>query len=146
MPQMRLRKKSRQRAKVSRAIDLQGDEASYDVLAVLSKTKRPRKKRKGPEAVVLSQCLDYLHKIGVFCWRNNVGGAKVNGRFMRFGMAGSPDIIGIVNGRFFAVETKAPGGKLSDAQHAWHARAMAAGCDVLVVRSLDELVSHMESA
>ena len=102
--------------------------------------RKPKKRRKGPEARILSECLAYLHAKGVFCWRNNSGGTKVNGRFMRFGMAGSPDIIGIVAGQFFAVEVKAPGGKLSDSQREWHARAERAGCRAYVVRSVEELM------
>lgn len=140
MPKLlRVRKKSRVPDPNQTRCDLEGDEESLLVPEVL-RIRKPRKKRKGPEARLLSECLAYLHAKGVFCWRNNSGGTKINGRFMRFGMAGSPDIIGIVNGRFFAVETKAPGGKLSDSQREWHARAAVAGCVVFVVRSIEELM------
>lgn len=115
-----------------------------DVLRLIGiSVRKPRKRRKGPEARVLSECLEWLHATGVFCWRNNTGGTKVNGRFMRFGMPGSPDIIGIVNGSFLAIECKAPGEGLNENQEKWHAQAAKAGCRPLIVRSLDELKEAM---
>lgn len=47
-----------------------------------------------------------------FLWRNNTGGGRVEGRqFMRWGLVGSADIIGLVQmqngiGRFVALEVK----------------------------------------
>lgn len=70
------------------------------------------------ENVVLSDCLQYLTLSGVFAWRNNTGAYKVGSRFIRFGLVGSSDILGILpDGRFLAVECKREkGGVLSDAQ------------------------------
>ena len=75
--------------------------------------------RKGcKEDVVLKQCLEYLKMNGIFCWRNNIGCAKVGNRYMSFGLKGSSDILGILpNGCFFAVECKRErGGRLSEHQ------------------------------
>ena len=76
-------------------------------------------KRKGQkEDIVLSQCLEYLRLNRIYCWRNNVGCAKIGNRFMHFGLKGSSDILGILpNGRFLAVECKREnGGRLSENQ------------------------------
>ena len=101
---------------------------------------KPQKRRQGPEACLIAACLEYLQLKRIFAWRNNSGGMKVGKRFLRFGMPGSPDIIGIVDGCFLAIETKAPKGELSESQIAWHQQAKRAGCTVHVVRSLDDLM------
>lgn len=58
--------------------------------------------------------LQYLQLRKIFCWRNNTGafGAEYNGkkRFIRTGLVGSGDIIGLTpSGRFFSIEVKVPG-------------------------------------
>ncbi|SEP83694.1 VRR-NUC domain-containing protein [Treponema bryantii] len=72
----------------------------------------------GLENGVLKDCLEYLRLQGFFVWRNNVGCAKLGNRFIRFGLKGSSDILGILpNGQFLAVECKREkGGKLSEEQ------------------------------
>ena len=49
------------------------------------------------ENVVLSQCLSFLKANKIYCWRNNVGCAKIGNRFISFGLKGSSDILGILN-------------------------------------------------
>jgi hypothetical protein len=51
---------------------------------------------------------------------------------------GSPDLVGIVDGRAFALELKAPDGALADHQAAWHVAARRRGAFVAVVRSAEE--------
>lgn len=58
--------------------------------------------------------LQYLQLRKIFCWRSNTGAmtGKHNGKqwFMRFGLVGSGDIIGLTpSGRFFSIEVKVPG-------------------------------------
>ena len=71
-----------------------------------------------PESEVLKQCLDYLKATGIYCWRNNTGACKAGKRYIKFGYAGSADILGITkDGRFLAVECKRQyGGVLSKEQ------------------------------
>jgi hypothetical protein len=55
--------------------------------------------------------------------------------------SGEPDIIGCALGRFFALEVKRPGGKVTPLQTATLARWSEAGGQVAVVHSLDEAKS-----
>lgn len=94
-----------------------------------------------PESAVLSQCLDYLCARSVFAWRNNSGGAKIGKSFVRFGLTGSADILGICgDGRFLAVECKRErGGTLSEAQRSFLERIRRNGGVAVCVRSVSEL-------
>jgi hypothetical protein len=63
------------------------------------------------ESQQLQQCLNLLHFSDVTAWRNNVGMAKYESnrgkRVVKFGHAGSSDILGYTNdGKFFAFEVK----------------------------------------
>lgn len=55
---------------------------------------------------------------GCMFWRNNTGLARtMDGRWIRFGLVGSGDIIGSCRGRAVAIETKRPkGGRYSQEQ------------------------------
>lgn len=90
---------------------------------------------------MLSQCLEYLKMLGIFCWRNNVGCAKIGNRFMRFGLKGSSDILGIMpDGRFLAVECKREkGGKLSEEQSAFLDAIRSRGGLAICANSVHEL-------
>lgn len=52
---------------------------------------------------------------------------------------GFPDLVAIQNGSHVYFEVKAPKGRLSPAQEALHAEMREAGCDIFVVRSLEEV-------
>jgi hypothetical protein len=58
--------------------------------------------------------------------------------------AGVPDIIAIRHGRAFALELKAPGGRLTPAQLDAHEGLRAAGAVVAVAYGLDEAVAQLE--
>jgi hypothetical protein len=80
---------------------------------------------------------------GVCLWRNQVGqyteergGRK---RVIRTGLAvGSADLVGIVDGRFFALETKSPTGRPTAEQSRWLQLVRNMGGFACVVRSADE--------
>ena len=68
----------------------------------------------------------------IYMWRNNTGATKIDDkRFIRFGVPGAADIIGIVkhfrckfcnasqDGIFLAIEVKGTNGKLTDKQTEW---------------------------
>ena len=93
-----------------------------------SKPARPLKAVKIPESAVVLGCLKLLRARRWSAWRNNTGAVKVDKRFIRYGVKGSSDIVGVIkgSGRFLAVEAKRPyikgvqaAGKLSDDQKAF---------------------------
>lgn len=60
------------------------------------------------ETTLVKELLLYLQqRRDVVCWRNNVGGGQMGGRYVKFGIKGHADIHGILTGgRFLAVEAK----------------------------------------
>lgn len=97
------------------------------------------------ETQLVNACLDLLVMFGVFAWRNNTGATKIGDRFIRFGMKGASDILGVLpGGRFLAVECKMPKGKTSEAQDEFLAGVNASGGLGIVVRSVDELAEKIE--
>jgi len=97
-----------------------------------------------PEGLVVAACLEYLRLRGILAWRNNSGAATIGEgsgrRFVRFGLVGSADIIGVMpGGRFLAVECKAARGRLSEAQGEFLRRVQDAGGVACVVHGVDEL-------
>lgn len=100
--------------------------------------KKPR------EGDLVRQCLAYLALQNIPAWRMNTGATRAGERFIRFGTPGMADIIGIYpGGRFLAVETKSPKGRLRPTQEVWLGRVRDAGGVALVVRSLDDLVKGL---
>lgn len=86
---------------------------------------------------------------GLVVWRNNTGAIRAEGgRFVRFGVVGSADVLGVASpsGQFVALEVKAPGGRVSEAQTRWGAAIRACGGVYLVVRSVDEAVNGLRAA
>lgn len=81
-------------------------------------------------------------------WRNNVGAAQVDGRFMRFGLPGSADLIGIVrpSGRLLAVEVKSRTGRLTQAQKTFGRVIEAFGGIYVVARSVEAAVAAVDAA
>lgn len=103
---------------------------------------------KNSESQLVNGCLSLLLVMGIPAWRNNSGATKMPKKsggyyFVRFGMKGSSDIIGLLppSGRFLAVECKMPRGKPTPDQEAFLAAVNEAGGLGIVVRSLDELES-----
>lgn len=61
-----------------------------------------------PEGRVKKQLRAVLDEIGVYYFMPATGG---------YGRSGVPDIVGCAAGKFFAIECKAPGGKVTALQH-----------------------------
>jgi hypothetical protein len=95
----------------------------------------------GPESEVLRACLDYLAARGIFAWRNNTGGARVEGnRFIRFGVKGSPDILGVMpDGRILCVECKSAKGRLTREQREFGEAVLRRGGVYVVARGVEDL-------
>ena len=59
-------------------------------------------------------------------------------------VAGVPDVFIVHNGRCFALELKAEGGRVSDIQRITHERLRRAGAEVEVAFGLDEAIAQLE--
>jgi hypothetical protein len=93
------------------------------------------------ETEIQAAILDYLRLKGRFFWRNNSGAFKTErGGFYRVGLAGSPDIIGCVDGKFIGLEVKTEKGKLSEHQEQFADALRAQGGLYFTVRSIDDVV------
>jgi len=100
--------------------------------------------QKVSEHQVQSQILDYLRYNHFFFWRNNSGGlVDKRGILVRFGQVGSPDIMALKNGKFYAIEVKSATGKLSERQKMWLDEAKEYGAIVIVAHSLDEFMDEL---
>jgi hypothetical protein len=80
---------------------------------------------------------------GVVLWRNNCGTAEhwtpKGVQRVRYGLApGSADLVGLVGGRFVALEVKAPKGRVTEEQREWLALVRRFGGFAAVVHSVDE--------
>lgn len=113
-------------------------------------TYRPRGARsQTPEGKVLSAVLMLCRYHPKVAWvaRMNVGAFKFEDRFIRFGAKGWSDIVGqLKDGRFLALETKAPKGQLTIHQEAFLARVREAKGVSGMVRSADEARAILEAA
>lgn len=85
---------------------------------------------------------------GVVWWHTPNGGSRTAaeaGRFKALGVkAGVPDVLVLRTGQLFALELKAPGGRLSEAQRAMLAALKAAGAETAVAVGLDEALAQLE--
>jgi VRR-NUC domain len=74
-------------------------------------------------------------------WRSRTEAAILRGLGV---VAGVPDVILVRNGKAYALELKAPGGRLSDAQRQAHDALRAAGAEVATAVGLDDAVAQLE--
>jgi hypothetical protein len=108
-------------------------------------------RRNRPEDAIQRAVFAHLAMRGapdVFSFHPANGGyrSKVEAKILRgLGVkAGTPDVIAIKDGKTFALELKAPRGRLTEAQHTAHAALRAAGADVAVTYGLDAAVNQLE--
>lgn len=92
-------------------------------------------------------CEHYIRLCGGLAWRNNTGALYAGSdgerkRFVRFGVKGSGDVLGLLRGLFISVETKVKD-KESDAQRQWREQVNECGGLALVVHSVDELAAAL---
>ena len=95
------------------------------------------------EQSIQRACLDYLLLRRHFVWKvSTVGIKKENGSFIPTGKKGVSDIVGITkDGKFLAVEVKAPKGILSEAQSDFLLQIKNRGGISLVARSVNDLIN-----
>lgn len=84
----------------------------------------------------------------VVWWYTSNGGNRSTaeaGRFKALGVkAGVPDLLVVRAGQLFALELKAPGGRVSNAQQEMLAELQAAGAQTAVAFGLDEALAEFE--
>jgi hypothetical protein len=101
-----------------------------------------------PENRVKAEVLKYLKVRRIKAWSNPSGAVRIRpSKFMSFGLKGSADILGCLpDGRFLAVECKAPDGRLSPEQREFLADIKALGGMALAVRGWRELDAALREA
>ena len=108
----------------------------------------PRRFNKHPEQGVLNAVLKVLRYHPRVAWivRINSGAYKTpDGRFIRYGFAGCPDLLGqLTDGRILMIEVKAARGRLTDDQEFMLAKCRANGGVSGVARSIEEAVAIVE--
>lgn len=102
---------------------------------------KPKRKYKTEESKVLAAAMGWLKLHGVFAWRQNSGAFKTpEGQWVRFGVAGCPDILFICkSGRWGGAECKGSKGELRPEQIAFRNAVMQTGGLYIVVRSIEDL-------
>lgn len=94
------------------------------------------------ESAIQRAILETLTALGCTVWRNQAGKVRVRGGYMALSPEGTPDIVGYTrDGRFLAIEVKAPKGREREAQLLWRERAQKAGCIVGVARSVQDAIA-----
>ncbi len=81
-------------------------------------------------------------------WRNNSGALPdARGRVIRFGLAGSADILGLLrpSGRFLAIEVKAQNGRQSEAQRNFQRMITESGGLYVLAYSVQEAIDAISS-
>jgi len=112
---------------------------------------KPRRKQNSPEGDLVKAVLTWLELMGIFAWRNNTGAfaatEKGKRRFVRFGLKGSSDILGVLpGGRLLAIECKSPTGKVRPEQQDFIDRVTKAGGLAFVTKSIEEVQWRVTAA
>ena len=105
--------------------------------------RRPRAQRPAgepTEAQTQAAILDWLAWHGYPAARTQAGAIETaSGHYARQAPEGWPDITACVDGRFVAIECKAPRGRLRPSQVEMRARLEAAGALYIVARSVEDV-------
>jgi hypothetical protein len=108
-------------------------------------------RRRQPEAAIQKAVIQHYQMrcaAGTFLFAVPNGGARrpIEAAILKgLGVvAGVPDIIAIKDGRAYALELKAPGGRLSDKQRVTHQAMVKAGVQLAVADSLDAALRQLE--
>lgn len=94
------------------------------------------------ENKVVDSCIKWSFAHGCYVWRNNTGAYKPEGtnRYIRYGLSGSSDIIGLTqSGRFIGVECKWGKNKLTENQEKFRDRIVGNNGIYVTAYSIDDL-------
>jgi len=96
---------------------------------------------KRTEAMIQRACMDWLAtQDGLYFFRANSGAFRTaQGRYVKTGRPGCPDIVICWKGRFLGVEVKTETGKQSQAQRQAQKDIESSGGRYVVVRSVGDL-------
>ncbi len=73
--------------------------------------------------------------------RQNTGAARTSdGRVVKFGRKGQPDIIGCIRGRYVGIETKTQSGQQTKEQKAWQYNVERSGGLYILARSVEDIL------
>lgn len=105
-----------------------------------------------PEKDHQAACIELCESLGIVVWRNNTGALPVENRFVRFGLPGSPDIIGHIpewklmrEGMavpFYWEVKRSGGGSGRPKQKAFIENASGAGC-FAGIGTVDDLMKEL---
>lgn len=100
------------------------------------------------ESEIQREILRYLQARGIFAWKAGTGAARATykgqERFIPFGKAGCPDILGVLpTGRFLAIEVKRPGYPPTNQQVAFLKNILLNGGLALIAHSVTEVADTL---
>ncbi len=91
-------------------------------------------------ALVNEILLNFGSRKDLTLWKNATGAVKIGERFLRFGMKGSPDIIGIADGGIFVgIEVKTGNARQSPEQKLFEAMVFRRGGVYVLARSIKDV-------
>ncbi len=110
--------------------------------------KIKKRKKKKLEKEIQNEILGWLDKKGYFFWRNNSTGLfdPFAGTFRRKGkyqVLGISDILGLINGRFVAIEIKSENGKVSFYQQEFIDNINDNGGCAFIARSIEDVEKNL---
>ena len=94
------------------------------------------------EAEIQKDIITWLKASNILHWRVPVQGilrGKSRSRCPN-PMTGHPDLAGVIEGRYFAIEVKTAEGHLSTGQIEWIDKLILSGAMVIIARSLDDVI------
>ena len=100
------------------------------------------------EAGALTEVMTALKSHSSVAWakRQNTGSLRVGKRFIRFGWVGCSDIVGqMIDGRFLAIECKAPKGKATPEQSAFISKINSNGGVAFVARNCADVFRELQN-
>lgn len=91
------------------------------------------------ETTLVHDVIKYLRALGHVAWRNNTGAVKRGERWIRFGVPGLPDVLGVrrPDGRLLGIECKVGRNTLDAKQAAMLETLRQAGAIVGCARSIE---------
>lgn len=78
--------------------------------------------------------------MGIFCYANNTGTVKGEGRFQKYGFPGSPDILGILpDGKYLGIEVKTGKALQNKNQKKFEKKIKENNGEYWIIHSMEEL-------
>lgn len=103
-------------------------------------TEKPKGSSAEHEALIDEILGTFGHGPNLRIWKNSTGAARAHGRYLRWGLKGSADIIGIgFGGRFIAIECKTGQSRQKEHQRNFQNMVTSLGGIYIVARSVDDV-------